>query len=42
MTGLLSAFVASQSGVGVIEYGAFVAIIAMFVMFVVETVRAMT
>ena len=42
MTGLLAAYAAGQSGIGAIEYGTFVGIIAMFAMFVVETVRAMS
>ena len=41
MTALLGAFAAAETGVGAIEYGMFAGIIAMFVMFVVETVRSM-
>jgi hypothetical protein len=38
MTNLFSAMVVGQTGVGAIEYGAFAAIIAIMIMFVVETV----
>ena len=40
MTNLISAMAMGQTGVGAIEYGAFAAIIAIMIMFVVETVSA--
>jgi hypothetical protein len=39
MTQLVSALAVGQAGVGTIEFGAFAAIIAIMLMFVVETVR---
>ena len=39
MAQLLSALAIGKAGFGAIEYGAFVAITAIMVMFVVETVR---
>jgi len=40
MAHLLSAMAVSHAGVGAIEYGAFAAIIAKMIMFVVETVSS--
>jgi hypothetical protein len=40
MAQLLSALAMGQAGVGAVEFGAFVAIIAIMLMFVVETVRS--
>jgi len=40
MTQLLSALAMAQTGVGAVEYASFAAVIAIMLMFVVETVRA--
>jgi hypothetical protein len=40
MTQLISALVMGHAGVGTVEFGAFVGIIAIMLMFVVETVRS--
>jgi Flp pilus assembly pilin Flp len=40
VTNLIAAMVVGRSGIGAIEYGAFAAVIAIMIMFVVETVAS--